>query len=309
MLFAELIGAAELYGRADDTTAFEIIAHNAARVSQAAESCGARVIKTTGSKVMLLAASADAAAAAAVAMQVEAWDFPGAQAGLALGVGFHYGPVIEVSGDVFGDTVNLAARLTEQAARGQILFAAATVEALAPRYRRLMRRLYDVPLKGRSEEVALCELVWRADQAPTMFPARGAETPPAKLKLKYHGKKMVLRGSHDVFTIGRAAGCELVVDRRRGLAPPLHDPAAQRPLRARRPEHQRHVRHRGGRRRGAAQARGADAAQARLDLARRPARRGGRGARVFLRLQRGQDLRIKGPEFRVSRSAKREFGP
>ena len=211
VLFAELIGAAELYGRADDTTAFEIIAHNAARVSQAAESCGARVIKTTGSKVMLLAASADAAAAAAIAMQVEAWDFPGAQAGLALGVGFHYGPVIEVSGDVFGDTVNLAARLTEQAARGQIVFAAEAVATLAPRYRRLMRRLYDVPLKGRSEEVALCELVWRADQSPTMFPARGAEMPPAKLKLKYHGKKMVLRNSHDVFTIGRAAGCELVV--------------------------------------------------------------------------------------------------
>ena len=212
VLFAELIGAAELYGRADDTTAFEIIAHNSARVAQAAESCGARTIKRTGSRVMLLAASADAAAAAAVAMQVEAWDFPGAQAGLALGVGFHYGPVIEVSGDVFGDTVNLAARLTEQSARGQILFAAETVEALAPRYRRLMRRLYDVPLKGRSEEVALCELVWRADQAPTMFPARGADTlSHAKLKLKYHGKKMVLRDSHDLFTIGRAAGCGLVV--------------------------------------------------------------------------------------------------
>lgn len=212
VLFAELIGAAELYGKADDTTAFETIAQNAARVAQAAESCGARTIKRTGSRVMLLAASADAAAAAAVAMQVEAWDFPGAQAGLALGVGFHYGPVIEVSGDVFGDTVNLAARLTEQSARGQILFAAETVEVLAPRYRRLMRRLYDVPLKGRSEEVALCELVWRADQAPTMFPEGGAETlSHAKLKLKYHGKKMVLRNGHDVFTIGRAAGCGLVV--------------------------------------------------------------------------------------------------
>ncbi len=42
VLFAELIGAAELYGRADDTTAFEIIAHNAARVSRRPRSPAAR---------------------------------------------------------------------------------------------------------------------------------------------------------------------------------------------------------------------------------------------------------------------------
>ena len=212
VLFAELIGAPELYAHAGDTAAHETIVHCAARLVQAADSCGARTIKTTGSRVMLLAASANDAAAAAMAMQMEACAFPGATASLALGVGFHYGPVIEDNGDVFGDTVNLAARLAEQAARGQILFAAETAGALHVRYRRLMRRLYELPVKGRSEEVALCELVWRADQAPTMYPVREAARPlHAKLRLKYHGKKVMLRDSHDAFTIGRDAGCALVV--------------------------------------------------------------------------------------------------
>ena len=212
VLFAELIGVPELYAHAGDAAAHETIAQCAAQVAQAAASCGAKTIKTTSSRVMLLAASADIAAGAAVAMQMEAFDFPGAAASLALGVGFHYGPVIEDNGDVFGDTVNLAARLAEQAARGQILFAAETAGALAARYRRLMRRLYEVPLKGRSEEVALCELVWRADQAPTMYPVRGAARPlRARLKLKYHGKKLILRDGGDGFTIGRGADCALVV--------------------------------------------------------------------------------------------------
>jgi adenylate cyclase len=69
-----------------------------------------------------------------------------------------------------------------------------------------------VPLKGRSEEVALCELVWRADQAPTMYPVRDVQAHlEAKLRLDYHGKKLVLKDSRDVFTIGRDSGCALVV--------------------------------------------------------------------------------------------------
>jgi adenylate cyclase len=212
VVFAELLGTPELYARAGDEPAHETIGNCMEKLRQAAADCGVEFVKATGSRLLLHAPSADDAAAAAVAMQMAACEFPRAAESLSLGVGFHFGQVIEDNSDVFGDTVNLAARLVEQAANGQILFAAETAGELNPRHRRLMRRLYDVPLKGRSEEVALCELVWRADQAPTMFPVRGMEAPPpAKLKLKYHGKKMVLRDSHDVFTIGRAAGCALVV--------------------------------------------------------------------------------------------------
>src|SRR5919108_309979 len=135
-------------------------------------------------------------AAASVAMQVAAANMPsgGANGGLALGVGFHFGPVIQRDdGDVFGDTVNLAARLVEQAARGQILLAADTAGQLGSLYRRSARRLYTMQLKGLKEEVALCELVWRADDPITVYPMGGlaAEPERAKLKLKYRGAKHV----------------------------------------------------------------------------------------------------------------------
>ena len=212
VLFAELLGTADLYARDGDAAAHATIAECEERLGGIAAATGAELVKIIGSRLMLIAPSADDAAAAAVAMHGSAWDFPREAEGLALGIGFHYGPVIRDNGDVFGDTVNLAARLVEQAARGQILFAADTAEWLAPRYRRLMRRLYDVPLKGRSGEVALCELVWRADQAPTMYPVRGVGAAlRAKLKLRYNGKKVVLRNGHEAFTIGRAEGCALVV--------------------------------------------------------------------------------------------------
>ena len=48
--------------------------------------------------------------------------------------------------------------------------------ALSAPYRRLMRRLYSIPMKGRSEEVALCELVWRTDAVTTFLPPERPRT-------------------------------------------------------------------------------------------------------------------------------------
>jgi len=213
VLFAELIGAPELYARAGDAAAHRAIIDCTGRLSQAAAACDARVIKTIGSRLMVLAPSGDAAARAAVAMQVAAGEFPvTAGSRLELGVGFHYGPVIEEQHDIFGDAVNLAARLVEQAANGQVLFAAETGDALSAPYRRLMRRLYSIPLKGRSEEVALCELVWRTDAAATFLPPGGATKPQrARLTLQYRGTRLVLQNGLETVTLGREGGCGLVI--------------------------------------------------------------------------------------------------
>jgi adenylate cyclase len=166
------------------------------------------------SRLMLLAGSADAAAAAAVAMQLAAGEFAAAGAGgLGLGVGFHHGPVIQDHTDVFGETVNLAARLVEQAARGQILLAAETADAVGSVNRRSIRRLYSVQLKGVQDELTLCELVWRADERETFYPFDAVSEPArAKLKLKFRGSKLVLRRILEPVTVGRDPECGLVVD-------------------------------------------------------------------------------------------------
>jgi class 3 adenylate cyclase len=208
VLFAELLGAAELFARAGDAAAHEAITHCAGRLEQAAGR-DARLVKTMGSRLMLLAPGADAAACAAAAMQAAADDFES----LTLGVGFHYGPVIQENDDVFGDTVNLAARLVEQTAKGQILLAAETAAALSSPYSRWVRHLYSMPLKGRKEEVALCELVWRADKtAATVLPFGAAAKPSrAKLTLKYRETRLVLLNGAEALTIGREDDCGLVL--------------------------------------------------------------------------------------------------
>ena len=214
VIFAELIGAAELYARAGDAAAHAAIARCAEMMAAPIRNTGARLVKRIGGRLMVLAESADAAARTSVAMQATAMDFPSeSTVNLGLGVGFHFGPVIQNESDVFGDTVNVAARLVEQAARGQILLSADTAEQVGSLYRRSIRRLYSVALKGLKEELALCEIVWRADEPATFYPFdAGNEPTRAKLKLKYRGEKMVLRRITEALTIGRDPGCGLIID-------------------------------------------------------------------------------------------------
>ena len=52
--------------------------------------------------------------------------------GLSIHCGFHFGEAMEEQGDVFGDTVNVAARLAEVSKSGQIVTSAEVVRALPP---------------------------------------------------------------------------------------------------------------------------------------------------------------------------------
>ena len=216
VLFADLIGAADLYTKAGDAAGGEAIKKCVERLRKAVYDCGAggRVMHVKGDKVMVLVTTPDIAADAAVAMHSAMEDVAPVQGTkLALGIGFHHGPVIQKDNDVFGDTVNLAARLVEQAANGQIITTEETGKRLAPLYRAWMRKLYSIEIRGRSGEVALCELVWRADDSATQYAKNRAPESVAKsaLTLRYKGQKMVRRREKELITIGREDNCGLVI--------------------------------------------------------------------------------------------------
>ena len=213
VIFAELLGASELLGRADDVQAHAAVGEALSSLEQVAVASGARVLKRIGPRLLLVTTDPDNAARTAVALQAAAHNFTG-EHNFGLGVGFHFGPVIQDESDVFGDTVNTAARLVEKAARGQILLDAETADGVASLYRRSIRRLYQVQLKGLKEEISLCEIVWRADEPATFYPFDAAAPMPGrvKIKLKYRGEKLTLRRNSEALTIGRDPACGIVVD-------------------------------------------------------------------------------------------------
>jgi len=214
VMFAGFIGLDNVIKAAGDSTAQEAVARCFERIGGAATSCGGRLAKTMRDKAMILVATPDAAADAAVAIHTAVGEFPAVAAiKLTLGIGFQYGPVIQKDTDVFGDTVNLAARLGEQAAQGQIITSQETADSLSPIYRPWLRKLGAVEVKGRSDQVEICELVWRADDSATLISKRKVSTEGVlKLKLKHRGVEVVRRREKDAVVIGRDPECGLVVD-------------------------------------------------------------------------------------------------
>jgi class 3 adenylate cyclase len=214
VLFAAIIGREDLYAKAGAKNGHDAMEQCQFRLGRAAASCGGRLAKGTEDKVMVLVANPDAAADAASAMHLAMEKMPKtAGVKLAIGVGLHYGPVIQKGDDVFGDPVNLASRLCEQAGPGQIILTEWTAKLLSPLYRGWLRNLDKAQLKGRSADVGLCELVWKADDEATAFKRTHDEKPegPTVLRLKYRGKRIELRREKEIFTIGRDEHCHLVV--------------------------------------------------------------------------------------------------
>src|SRR6184192_1994049 len=170
VLFADVSGSTKLYETAGDATALEAISGCIAAARRATEASGGRVVKTIGDEVMGLFPGPDSAANAAAEIQARVELLPEV-AGTKLGVriGFHHGPVLQRDDDVFGDTVNLAARLVAQAKKGEIITTAETAQQLGPIFRTMVRHLYAITVKGKADEVALAELVWKRDADATVY--------------------------------------------------------------------------------------------------------------------------------------------
>jgi len=214
VLFADVSGSTKLYESEGDEAAMEAIARCVDQLRQTVESSGGRVVKTIGDEVMAVFPTPDAAAMAASSMQyaIDALPPVGATK-LGVRIGFHCGPVIQNGNDIFGDTVNLAARLVEQAARSQIIISRETSDRLGPVFRSFKRPLYAIHVKGKAEEVQLCELIWRhADDVTMSVSSRTSARPkPLVLRLKYRDREISCRRDNDAITLGRDPDCNLVI--------------------------------------------------------------------------------------------------
>jgi len=216
ILFADISGSTRLYEIAGDATASAAIDKCIAMLKQITEAVGGQVIKTLGDEVMSIFHSADDAAIAAIDMQNGVAKLP-STAGTRIGVriGINFGPVLKRNNDVFGDAVNVGARLAGLAQKDQIITSRQTVEALSPALKEYCRQLYSIQIKGKEKEVELCEVMWQPNkEATTMMTSTQWPLQPqnAVLRLCYGNQEIVLNAARSSLTLGRDDSAELVIN-------------------------------------------------------------------------------------------------
>jgi adenylate cyclase len=154
VLFADLDGYTALTEAHGDLDAAEVAIRFADTARQLL-SGDARLIKSLGDAVLIV--TTDPADAIEIGRQlIEVVDridrYP------SVGAGVHAGPVVERDGDVFGSTVNLAARAAAHAAPRQLLCTDAVAQRLDDTGRASLRALGTVDFANVPEPVALYEL-------------------------------------------------------------------------------------------------------------------------------------------------------
>ena len=217
VLFADVSDSTRLYEALGDTVAFGSVREIIALLKSITEACEGRVVKTIGDGLMCAFPSADCAANAAGEMQRHIAQRPPMPGGrqLTIRVGFHFGPVIQDGEDVFGDSVNVAARMAGLALSGQALTDAYTVAALSAHLRDATRQINALPVKGKAEEVEVHELLWQSGGDRTVIPGRTAAGPASvhgggpRIRLTHQGMETTYK---DTVYFGReAAGNQVVV--------------------------------------------------------------------------------------------------
>ncbi len=214
VLFADVAGSTQLYEKLGDKEALRAVERCINRMSRTTEQYHGRVVKTIGDEVMAAFDSAEAGFQAACEMQLRIDDLPPLRGvKLAIRIGFHFGPAIEDNNDVFGDTVNTAARMSGFAKAGQIITNADTLEAL-PELLRLSTRAIDaLSVKGKADDIHVVEVLWQESDELTMKSAGivPPQAPTVRMTVHHNSLDWVLDTRNSLLALGRDPASDIVV--------------------------------------------------------------------------------------------------
>src|SRR5499426_841134 len=124
IFFTDVVGSTNYFDRFGDTAGLLLLHRHDNLVTTAVEEFGGFVVKTIGDSVMAEFPDPDYAVRAAIAIQRRLLEHnlnAVEEECLRIRTGVHYGVGFRRGNDLFGDAINLAARITKRSGPGQIL--------------------------------------------------------------------------------------------------------------------------------------------------------------------------------------------
>lgn len=213
ILFADIAQSTHLYDTLGNAAAKARIDECLAHLATVTADHRGTLVKTIGDEIMCTFPSAQQAVAAAVDMQRAADTLHTAGAALNLYVGIQHGPAILEGGDVFGDAVNVAARMVALAKQRQIVTTADTIAALPADHAFDSRCIDTTTIKGKSGKMAIYEIVWEEHDVTTMVEeALDPTLVDARLELRAGGRHVFVDQASPTATLGRQAHNDIVVN-------------------------------------------------------------------------------------------------
>ena len=217
ILFADIAKSTHIYETLGDKTAKNLIDASISLLSKVTEKYQGTVIKTIGDEIMCTFPTANDAVEAAIEMHqaLEDMRFPENPdyGSPNIYVGIQFGKVIREEGDVFGDAVNVAARMVAQAKQRQITTTEGTVKLLSEERQSAARCIDSTTVKGKSGVLRIYEVIWEAHDLTVMATTTPEiSTLKSRLELTYQGQTIKLDENRPSAALGRQRHNDVIVN-------------------------------------------------------------------------------------------------
>ncbi len=216
ILLADIIGSTPLYEAVGDASALRQVADCLDQLQAIVAQEGGTFLRSKGDDVLC---TFDDPSCALRAVRQMLWAH--SYGSLAIHAGIHYGRVIHARGDIFGDAVNLTARLASLAKAGEVLISAGFVDRLPEADIPSLRELDAISLKGRSTSTKVYSLLEDDSAQRTEITAlrgstqsgmkRRRSAPELTVALRYKDLSRLCNERARV-SIGRSPDCDIVIE-------------------------------------------------------------------------------------------------
>ena len=216
VLFADIAQSTALFEKYGDDKARSALSSVLNTLIAVSEKYEGVLIKTIGDEIMCTFPSAKLAIQASIGMQESvAGNFVLGTHPIGIRVGFHHGKVIAEKGDVYGDTVNVAARMAGLAKKGQIITNSATFNDSINKNKFKYRSLGKTKIKGKLLAVRVIEIFWQKDvsQVTRVSSALDLKMPDAEftMTLTINGRSIKMTEKSPNKVVGRGEECDIQI--------------------------------------------------------------------------------------------------
>jgi adenylate cyclase len=214
VMFSDVAGSTALYDKFGDTKAKAIIENCINLMADITKRYKGVVIKTIGDEIMCRFPTAIDGVNACCSIQEAVSILTGPDDNpMAVRIGIHAGEAILDDNDVFGDAVNVAARMAGIAKARQIITTEDTYNQLSEEQQEMAREFDKTSVKGKQEPITIYDIVWdEEDDVTRMSFTPSQSSADAEITMNYSGQSKVLTQADMPIIIGRGAKADITID-------------------------------------------------------------------------------------------------
>ena len=216
ILFADVSGSTKLFELRGNVAARDIIAAVLDALTEVANRHGGKLIKTIGDEIMCTFPGAVQGLLASTDMQRRMKsDMAFVQDNIGIRIGLHHGEALVEENDVFGDAVNVAARMAAIAKRDQIVATSSTALNITNAAGVRVRSIGTARVAGKLLPIEIVDVMWQEDVSHVTTVQRVVQFTKAQrvvLNLRFLDREFHIDELSDPFTLGREEGHTLTIE-------------------------------------------------------------------------------------------------